>query len=90
MPGVDSLQVVGKSCKPIPVMVLGVLIGGKRYSLSKYLSILVVVLGVGLFIYKDKKASQTTQSITGTGELLLVRMRAPPSVAQAEGYLGSF
>ncbi|XP_029841369.3 solute carrier family 35 member B1 isoform X1 [Ixodes scapularis] len=67
-----TTQVVGKSCKPIPVMVLGVLIGGKRYSLSKYLSILVVVLGVGLFIYKDKKASQTTQSITGTGELLLL------------------
>ncbi|KAL3224644.1 hypothetical protein MRX96_026440 [Rhipicephalus microplus] len=32
-----TTQVVGKSCKPIPVMVLGVLIGGKRYALSKYL-----------------------------------------------------
>lgn len=67
-----TTQVVGKSCKPIPVMVLGVLIGGKRYSLSKYLSILVVVLGVGLFIYKDGKSSQASSSITGTGELLLL------------------
>ncbi|CAN7983772.1 unnamed protein product [Ixodes hexagonus] len=67
-----TTQVVGKSCKPIPVMLLGVLIGGKRYSLSKYLSILVVVLGVALFIYKDGKASQTSQGLTGTGELLLL------------------
>lgn len=67
-----TTQVVGKSCKPIPVMLLGVLIGGKRYSLSKYLSILVVVLGVGLFIYKDGKSSQASSSITGTGELLLM------------------
>ncbi|KAH7946448.1 hypothetical protein HPB49_025376 [Dermacentor silvarum] len=69
-----TTQVVGKSCKPIPVMVLGVLVGGKRYALSKYLSILVVVLGVALFIYKDGKASAMTssQGIMGKGELLLL------------------
>ncbi|KAK8756406.1 hypothetical protein V5799_000891 [Amblyomma americanum] len=69
-----TTQVVGKSCKPIPVMVLGVLVGGKRYALSKYLSIFVVVLGVALFIYKDGKASAQTssQGVLGKGELLLV------------------
>uniref|UniRef100_A0A023G3L0 Putative udp-galactose transporter related protein n=1 Tax=Amblyomma triste TaxID=251400 RepID=A0A023G3L0_AMBTT len=69
-----TTQVVGKSCKPIPVMVLGVLIGGKRYALSKYLSILVVVLGVALFIYKDSKASAqvSSQGMLGKGEILLL------------------
>merc|ERR1719282_1711281 len=47
-------QVIGKSCKPIPVMVLGVLVGRKQYPLLKYLFILMIVLGVALFMYKDK------------------------------------
>ncbi len=46
-------QVVGKSCKPIPVMVLGVLLGRKRYPALKYLFILLIVAGVALFMYKD-------------------------------------
>merc|ERR1740128_152145 len=46
-------QVVGKSCKPIPVMVLGVLVGRKRYPLLKYLFILMIVAGVAMFMYKD-------------------------------------
>ena len=37
-------QVVGKSCKPIPVMILGVVIGRKRYPLLKYLFVLMIVL----------------------------------------------
>ena len=45
-------QVVGKSCKPIPVMVLGVVIGRKRYPLLKYLFVLTIVAGVALFMYK--------------------------------------
>ena len=47
-------QVVGKSCKPIPVMVLGVVIGRKRYPLLKYLFVLTIVAGVALFMYKGK------------------------------------
>merc|ERR1712215_235415 len=38
-------QVVGKSCKPIPVMVLGVLVGRKSYPLIKYLFIMMIVAG---------------------------------------------
>merc|ERR1719357_2343331 len=36
-------QVIGKSCKPIPVMVLGVLVGGKKYPTLKYLFILMII-----------------------------------------------
>ena len=67
-------QVVGKSCKPIPVMILGVLVGKKRYPLLKYLFTLMIVMGVALFMYKDKadKASGGSDSLIGVGEVLLL------------------
>jgi len=68
-------QVVGKSCKPIPVMILGVLIGHKRYSLKKYLFVLMIVIGVAMFIYKSDsktKDSSIHESVIGTGEILLM------------------
>ena len=55
-------QVVGKSCKPIPVMILGVLIGRKRYPLLKYLFILLIVIGVALFMFKDGKSNKAAES----------------------------
>ncbi|XP_076067912.1 solute carrier family 35 member B1 homolog meigo isoform X1 [Oratosquilla oratoria] len=65
-------QVVGKSCKPIPVMVLGVLIGRKSYPLRKYFFILMIVIGVALFMYKDKKAATAEATGLGLGEILLL------------------
>lgn len=67
-------QVLGKSVKPIPVMLLGVLIAKKRYPLAKYLFVLMIVCGVALFLYKDKKqkTDQHSDSIIGLGELLLL------------------
>ncbi|CAL4129952.1 unnamed protein product, partial [Meganyctiphanes norvegica] len=66
-------QVVGKSCKPIPVMVLGVLLGRKSYTWRKYFFIFMIVIGVALFIYKDKKTT-TAQDHTGLGlgEMMLL------------------
>merc|ERR1719195_1440220 len=66
-------QVIGKSCKPIPVMVLGVLVGRKRYPLLKYLFILMIVAGVAMFMYKDKAAKASSDGgLVGVGELLLL------------------
>merc|ERR1719312_2465674 len=67
-------QVIGKSCKPIPVMVLGVLVGRKKYPALKYLFILMIVAGVALFMYKDKgaKSSGSSNSLIGIGEILLL------------------
>lgn len=75
-------QVVGKSCKPIPIMILGVMIGRKRYSLKKYIFISMIVTGVALFMYKKKLASaeqsKSEANFTyhimnlGIGELLLI------------------
>lgn len=64
-------QVVGKSAKPIPVMILGVLIGKKSYALRKYIFVFMIVLGIILFMLKDKESSITQESSIGTGELLL-------------------
>ena len=38
-------QVLGKSIKPVPVMLLGVLIARKRYRLIKYFGVLMIVFG---------------------------------------------
>jgi len=66
-------QVIGKSCKPIPVMILGVLLGGRSYSLRKYLFVLLIVLGVALFMYKPKNNPSAAASSGGlTGEMLLI------------------
>jgi drug/metabolite transporter (DMT)-like permease len=68
------LQVLGKSIKPIPVMVLGVLVAGKRYPIAKYLFVLMIVLGVALFMYKDQQHSYAgDHHAYGMGEVLLVR-----------------
>lgn len=65
-------QVLGKSCKPIPVMLLGVTVLRKKYPLAKYLCVLLIVTGVALFMYKPKKGAGGDDHIFGYGELLLL------------------
>jgi len=68
------MQVLGKSVKPVPVMLLGVLVARKRYPWTKWFYVLLIVFGVVLFMYKPKEMSKTTDStqIVGIGEFLLV------------------
>ncbi|TKS92280.1 Solute carrier family 35 member B1 [Collichthys lucidus] len=66
-------QVLGKSCKPIPVMILGVTILRKRYPLAKYLCVLLIVGGVAMFLYKPNKSSAVADDhVFGFGEILLL------------------
>ncbi|XP_056143462.1 solute carrier family 35 member B1 [Lampris incognitus] len=66
-------QVLGKSCKPIPVMILGVTILKKNYPLVKYLCVLLIVSGVALFLYKPNKSSTVADDhLFGFGESLLL------------------
>lgn len=74
-------QVVGKSIKPVPVMILGVLIARKRYRLVKYAGVLMIVLGIVLFMKKDKKVTAKPiddplpnhpYALLGFGEALLL------------------
>ncbi|CAL1537824.1 unnamed protein product [Lymnaea stagnalis] len=67
-------QVLGKSIKPIPVMILGVVFARKRYPIAKYLCVLLIVSGVAMFMYKDKHAAKKEEDhpLIGTGEFLLL------------------
>ncbi|XP_034947462.1 solute carrier family 35 member B1 [Chelonus insularis] len=66
-------QVVGKAGKPIPVMLLGVLLGKKSYPMKKYFFVTMIVLGVILFMYKDDKMpTKQSDNQTGLGELLIL------------------
>lgn len=66
-------QVIGKSAKPIPVMILGVLIGHKRYTIQRYCFVLTIVVGVVLFMMKEGKVGAAAAEQTfGIGEVLLI------------------
>lgn len=54
-------------------MILGVLLGRKKYPLRKYFFVFLIVLGIILFMYKDqvKKSDGDSQGI-GIGEVLLL------------------
>jgi len=43
------IQVLAKSCKPVPVMIMGAFMG-KKYPLRKYFNVALIVGGVGLFM----------------------------------------
>lgn len=58
-------QVVAKSCKPIPVMILGVLLARKRYPVLKYIFVMLIVVGVALFMYKDDHGKADEGSFFG-------------------------
>lgn len=69
------LQVLGKTAKPIPVMIMGVLFAHKRYPVAKYICIVLISVGVALFVFKDSKPQQKgldTDHTFGVGEVLLV------------------
>ncbi|CRK97155.1 CLUMA_CG010552, isoform A [Clunio marinus] len=65
-------QVVAKAAKPIPVMVLGVLIGRKSYPIQKYCFIFLIVMGVVLFMFKEGQESNKKVENTGLGDILLI------------------
>jgi len=48
-------QVLGKSCKMVPVMAGGILIGGKTYSIVEYLQVALITAGVCVFNFGGKK-----------------------------------
>lgn len=72
-------QVLGKSVKPVPVMILGVLIARKRYHMMKYFGVLTIVFGIVLFMLKEKAQKPIDEplpnhpyAILGFGECLLI------------------
>jgi len=66
-------QVIGKACKPIAVMILGIILAGKRYGLQKIICVCIIVIGVILFMYNPDKAGSDSNGFNlGWGELFLL------------------
>ena len=70
-------QVLGKSCKMVPVMLGGLVLGGRKFSRFQYLSVAFVTFGVFLFNYgkasssSGKSASVTENSTYGLSLIFL-------------------
>mmetsp|Transcript_14866 Transcript_14866/g.36066 ORF Transcript_14866/g.36066 Transcript_14866/m.36066 type:complete len:522 (-) Transcript_14866:2937-4502(-) len=65
------IQVLAKSCKPVPVMLMGALMG-KKYDTRKYINVLMIVTGVALFMgggsnsKSDKKEEESEEQSTSS------------------------
>ena len=68
---------LGKSAKPIPIMILGVVWARKRYRCVKYVFVVMITIGIAVFMYKPASAAADTDvtgsPVFGFGEFLLVR-----------------
>ena len=50
------MQALGKSCKMNPVMLMGIVIRKRRYSLREFLCVGLITLGVALFSWKPSES----------------------------------
>ncbi len=68
------VQVLFKSCKPVPVMIFGTVLG-KKYPMKKYMNVAIITTGVALFMGGGSSASKgdmgNTETTTIVGALLL-------------------
>ena len=75
------MQALGKSCKMIPVMLLGIVIRRRRYSLRDYACVALITAGVALFSFKRQTDKQTHTSTFGLallfGSLLMDGLTGP-------------
>ena len=58
------VQVLFKSCKPVPVMIFGTRLG-KRYPLQKYVNVVIITTGVALFMGGGSSAGGGETSLIG-------------------------
>lgn len=64
------VQVVAKSAKPIPTLILTTIIARKRYTWKKYMVVLIIVAGITLFMYRQDCGTESGDSLW-YGEILL-------------------
>ncbi|KAN0024363.1 hypothetical protein ACTFIV_008769 [Dictyostelium citrinum] len=54
-------QVLAKSCKPIPVIFMGLLLFKKKYPFLKYIVVIVISLGISLFMLPKTSSKKNIQ-----------------------------
>ena len=64
-------QVLSKSCKIVPVMIVGIFVNRKSYSLREYVDALLITGGVAMFSFSGKSGKGHDGSDTSYGVLLL-------------------
>jgi len=64
------IQVLAKSCKPVPVMIMGAFLG-KKYPLKKYINVCLIVTGVALFMGGGNKSKKQTDSVDGDANQIM-------------------
>jgi UDP-galactose transporter B1 len=66
------VQILFKSCKPVPVMIFGRILG-RRYSIQKYVNVVIITSGVTLFMAGGDSTSGDSKGVDATfvGALLL-------------------
>ena len=67
-------MVLGKSCKLVPVMLMNILVGGKRFTSIKYFTVVLITIGVCSFMLLEDgpDANSKTKSTSWYGLLLLL------------------
>uniref|UniRef100_A0A7S1Y487 Sugar phosphate transporter domain-containing protein n=1 Tax=Grammatophora oceanica TaxID=210454 RepID=A0A7S1Y487_9STRA len=64
------IQVLAKSCKPVPVMLMGALMG-KSYPMRKYINVCMIVAGVALFMGGgDSKKKQPDEEQSSASQMI--------------------
>ena len=58
-------QVLGKSCKMVPVMLGGIVLGGKTYAFFQYVQVALITIGVTIFNFFGKKKKAGNDSALG-------------------------
>ncbi|KYQ91048.1 Galactose transporter [Tieghemostelium lacteum] len=79
-------QVLAKSCKPVPVLIMGVLFFKRKYNLLKYFIVVIVCIGIAIFMYPRRSKSNITNEGYDhiTGYILLF------SSLMMDGIMGPF
>ena len=65
------VQVLFKSCKPVPVMAFGVLLG-QKYSIQKYVNVAIITIGVALFMGGGSSTAKKADSGTSEADMTLI------------------
>lgn len=64
-------QVLAKSCKMIPVMLMKIVINGTRYSMIEYVAVGFVTAGISIFMLFSKKGGSDSSSMFGLALLFV-------------------
>lgn len=65
-------QVLGKSSKLIPVMIMGKILSNKKYPWYEYMVAVFVLIGVGTFMIAEKENKDSEKTTSAAGLILLI------------------